>query len=188
MASATLPHYITVAEFETMELDPEQEYELLDGEIIEVSVPGLDHFVAGERLVQVLKARLGVPAIVAREVPFIIEPGTRASADVAAVSALRFATAVRENRLAGAPELVIEILSPSNRTERDLRRARLCLRNGALQFWIVDLEDRSVEVRTPDQRSVSYSCGSAIPLPEVLGGGEIPVDGLFPADPPAPLP
>lgn len=188
MASATLPRYITVAEFETMELDPEQEYELLDGEIIEVSHPTYRHASVADRLAQRLHSTIHDVFVVGREVPYTIPPGSSLRADVAVISSARDRIAQSQKSLTGAPELVIEILSPSNRTGRDLRTARLCLRNGALEFWIVDLDDRSVEVRTPDQRSVSYSCGSAIPLPEVLGGGEIPVDGLFPADPPAPLP
>jgi len=78
----------------------------------------------------------------------------------------------------GAPELVIEVLSPSN-TAAELRaKKKLCLENGSEQFWVVDEEHREIEVSTPDGRTVTYKTGQQIPL-FFAPGASILVDAIF---------
>ena len=55
--------------------------------------------------------------------------------------------------------------SSSNTAAEMLDRRQVCLQNGALEFWLVDLEHRQVEVSTPDGRSTTYQRGQKIPLP-----------------------
>ena len=51
----------------------------------------------------------------------------------------------------GAPDLVIEILSPSTRTH-DLRvKYQLYQKAGVREYWIVDPENQTVQVFTPDE-------------------------------------
>ena len=47
------------------------------------------------------------------------------------------ATAAR-GYLAGAPEIVIEVLSPSSTMDEINDRMAICMDNGCLSFWIVD--------------------------------------------------
>jgi Uma2 family endonuclease len=51
-------------------------------------------------------------------------------------------------RITGAPELVIEILSPGAENERRDRIAKrqLYAKYGVKQYWIVDFEKRTIEV------------------------------------------
>ena len=58
-------------------------------------------------------------------------------ADVAYVSAERSSEAHKTGILEGAPELVIEVLSPSNSAGRMYRLERLCMNNGCQEFWTV---------------------------------------------------
>ena len=52
---------------------------------------------------------------------------------------------VTDTRLKGVPDLVVEILSPSNREyDRQLKK-RLYEQHGVPEFWIVDPENKSVE-------------------------------------------
>jgi len=70
-------------------------------------------------------------------------------ADVAVISQSRSRAIDPEDNLRGAPELVIEVKSPSN-TRRQLRElASLCLANGSLEFWVVDLEHIALTVNSP---------------------------------------
>lgn len=46
----------------------------------------------------------------------------------------------------GAPDLVIEILSPSTRRHDRLTKFNLYQRAGVREYWIVDPEDRSIQV------------------------------------------
>ncbi|SPE40737.1 hypothetical protein SBA3_3890008 [Candidatus Sulfopaludibacter sp. SbA3] len=80
--------------------------------------------------------------------------------------------------LRGAPELVIEVKSPSN-TRRQLQElAALCLANGALEFWIVDPDASNVSVVRAEGSAVVYASGSCIPLAP-FRGGELAVDEIF---------
>jgi len=57
--------------------------------------------------------------------------------------------------LHGAPDLVIEILSPSNTVAEMYEREELCLENGAQEFWVVDIDRRGVKVTTPAPRTIT---------------------------------
>ncbi|TGL54641.1 Uma2 family endonuclease [Leptospira wolffii] len=52
---------------------------------------------------------------------------------------------IRE-RISGPPELLIEILSPSNRSWDLGKKAELYLSFGVLEYWIVDPSGRSLQV------------------------------------------
>ena len=69
------------------------------------------------------------------EVPFRLLPEYELrTADVAVVSVVRLNQADPEDNLPGAPELVIEVLSPSNTAAEIIEKQGLCLENGCLEF------------------------------------------------------
>ena len=76
----------------------------------------------------------------------------------------------------GAPDLVVEVLPPSNTAADMLDKRNLCLKNGSREFWVVDVDHRQVEVSTPDGHAITYKAGNEIPL---FFGGRIPVDAIF---------
>ncbi len=83
-----------------------------------------------------------------------------------------------EDNLRGAPELVIEIKSPSN-TDRQLRElASLCLANGGSEFWIVDSDDASVTVIHRDGSILRLHSPQSIPL-TAFGGDALPIAEIF---------
>jgi len=112
------------------------------------------------------------------ELPFcaVAEYDLRA-ADVAFISKGRWDVA-NDRDLEGAPELVIEILSPSN-TKSQLREyAALCLANGCEEFWAVNYKNKTVTVTTRNGQSLQYSTGMDLPL-ALLGGATVSVDSIF---------
>jgi Uma2 family endonuclease len=99
-------------------------------------------------------------------------------ADVAYVTRERWDGIDGEDNLRGAPELVIEILSPSNTKAEMRERAALCLANGCLEFWVLDGGKRQITVSTPDGVTVTYHSGQVIPL-HLFGGASLAVDEIF---------
>src|SRR5205085_8380086 len=99
-------------------------------------------------------------------------------ADVMLIARERWDRIPRKGNLQGTPELVVEVLSPSNTRAEIARKKKLCLENGAREFWVVDIDDRTVEVSTPDGRTVAYSSGQHIPL-FFAQGATIAVDEIF---------
>lgn len=99
-------------------------------------------------------------------------------ADVAFVSRERWDAIPPDGYLMSAPELVIEVLSPSN-TAAELREKRkLCLENGSREFWVIDEDYREIEVWTPDGRTVTYRSGQEIPL-FFASGASLRIDDIF---------
>ena len=56
-------------------------------------------------------------------------------------------------------------------------KERLCLENGAQEFWVVDQDLRQLKVSTPDGITTTYRPRREIPL-RVLGAGALRVDDI----------
>lgn len=176
---AALPNLITVAQFRQLPEGGEFVYELHHGEVVTLTRPRARHSELQHRLLRVLEPKLVRFGVVRIEYPYrpVAEFELRA-ADVAAVSRARWEAIDPEDNLRGAPELVIEVKSPSN-TERHLRElVALCLANGAIECWIVDADRKSVSVVRGGGAAEVYGSGSTIPL-AAFGGGELAVDEIF---------
>jgi Uma2 family endonuclease len=82
----------------------------------------------------------------------------------------------------GAPDLLIEVLSPSNRSHDVLTKRALYGRAGVREYWIVDPEARTIEILALDRdalHSVQTASGGATPVSPLLGSLPITADGLF---------
>ncbi len=124
-------------------------YELLEGELIEMVSPTsrhqiisanlfaiLDPFCRARRLGRVLTAPLDV--ILSRRI--VVQP------DLIFIAKARRKELIQE-RIVGAPDLLVEILSPTS-SQRDLNQKRkLYARHGVQEYWIVDPEDATLEVQ-----------------------------------------
>ena len=81
----------------------------------------------------------------------------------------------------GAPDLVIEILSPSNTVMEMNRKKNLYLKAGVQEYWIVDPEEKQVEINIIKEGQY-VSCllrlGDVI-KPIKFPGFELPLDILF---------
>ena len=100
------------------------------------------------------------------------------AADVAAVSAERAAAADPEDNLHGAPDLVIEVKSPSNTPRKLQELASLCLANGTVEFWIVDRTQKLITVVQRDGSRQSYGVDAEISL-AAFGAGSLAVRAVF---------
>jgi Uma2 family endonuclease len=114
---------------------------------------------------QALERAAGNAGEVDIEMPFRPRPNFEYwQADVAFVSRTRWDLTPGERHLEGAPDLVVEVLSPSNTAAEILDLRNICLENGSREFWLVDIEHRQVDVSTPDGRTITYKPGQSIPL------------------------
>jgi Uma2 family endonuclease len=167
---------MTFAQFEQMP-DDGRRYELRNGEPIEVPPPVLRHLLIQDQVRSLLKSAAGSAGVVCTEWGFRPHPEYEyRRADVAFVSRRRVDTVPMDGYLEGAPELVVEVLSPSNRRGKITETQRLCFEGGCLEFWVIDPKRRSVTVSTPDGAARLYTTAQQIPL---LFGGELSVDAIF---------
>ena len=84
-------------------------------------------------LFQKLKGGIALP-----ECPIETSEGVKA-ADVAWVSRVRRASKPNDPAYLIAPEICVEVLSPSNSGEEVEMRKRLFFEKGAIEFWLCDL-------------------------------------------------
>jgi Uma2 family endonuclease len=178
MAAVPGPLLMTVEQFDLL---PEREdvlEELHWGHLVTLSRPQAWHIKLQVKLAELLRPLSTGRGYVITELPFrtIAEYDLRA-ADVAFVSKARW-DAVSEGYLAGAPELVIEILSPSNTRPQIREYAALCLANGCEEFWVVSYNKKTVTVTDRSGQSVEYSQGMEVPL-ALFDAASISVDLIF---------
>jgi Uma2 family endonuclease len=171
----------TVADLDAL---PEKEagwrlrYEIIDGELFVSRAPGDDHQYAaaqftGELVVWNRATRAGEVMIgpgVIFSISDAVEP------DVIWVSHERLARFEEADRhLHGAPELVVEVLSPgaANR-RRDLeRKLRLYSDRGVVEYWAADPRLATVQVYRP-------GLDGALGLVATLGRGETLTSPILP--------
>lgn len=83
----------------------------------------------------------------------------------------------------GAPDLVIEVLSPSTRSNDRLKKYYLYEQAGVREYWIVDPETRSVAVYTLNGGRYAaadfYIAGATVPV-NILDGCSIDLSSVFP--------
>ena len=162
---------------------PEREdviQELHWGQVVNLARPKMGHVKLRYRLITLLGPKAESFGVVGSGIGFraLSEYELRA-ADVAFVSRERWDSADNNDNLYGSPELVIEILSPSNTKGEMREKAALFLSTGAEEFWIVDANRKSVTVMWHQQNALIYEMGDRIPLN--LFGGDLAVAEIFEA-------
>jgi Uma2 family endonuclease len=165
MASVT--RTMTVEEFRRLPEDSGPVYhELRHGEPFAVTRPKLKHFLIQRNLRELLTPYAESGSCVDTEVAYRPFPEYELwVADVAYVSAERFREADPDDNIRGAPELVVEVLSPSNSVAEIHEKVGICLANGSREFWVVDPDRAHVKVNTPGGHTVTWQVDDEIPVP-----------------------
>ena len=133
---------------------PQFRVEFIDGEIVITPAPVPYHQSISGNLYRVLdrhvySRKLG--QLFYAPVDVELAPQTRiVEPDIIFIAQDRVPDLVGEKRITGAPDLVIEILSPA--TARADRHVKLPLyaESGVAEYWIVDPDSKAVEVYTLD--------------------------------------
>jgi Uma2 family endonuclease len=176
--ATTSTRLMTFEEFEKLPDDRSgHRYELRHGEPCLVAPPKHDHYMIQQCLVRLLLRHAGDADVVGTEMGFRPRPEHEYwYADVGFLAKLRLEQVPPKGNIGGSPDLVIEVLSPSNTAAEMRDRRKLCLETGSREFWIVDLDLREVEVSAAGGPTVIYTCGQEIPL---FFGGRLAVDAIF---------
>jgi Uma2 family endonuclease len=165
MAAALEPMLMTVDQYRQLPAAPGAVQELHWGQVITLTRPKAPHIKLQSRLVRLLRPKAEHLGYVESEVPFraLPEYDLRA-ADVAFIRRERW-DSIGEGDLAGSPEIVIEVLSPSNNAAALKELAALCLTTGAEEFWAVDRNRKTVSVTRAAGGTIIYTIEDSIPLP-----------------------
>ena len=148
---ATKP--ITIEEFDKLRLAEDRIWELHGGEIVEVPFAKFMHIELQIRLLDLLR-KAYPQAYVLMEFPFQIEEtNDKRSADVGMTTKERAQASAEQGILSGAPELLAEVLSPSN-SMADMRRdRRVFFAHGTMVYLVIDPNDSTIEVYRKQEKS-----------------------------------
>lgn len=170
---------MTVEQVRALPDPPGGHYELRHGELVFVSGPKFRHWDIQDRLLDLLKPLAKGYGRVGAEFGF--RPRAEHEywqADVAFISAEHLTSIDPNDNLYGAPDVVIEVISPSNTIAEMDDRESICLENGCLEFWIVDPKRRTVKVTNREFVTVKYCEGDQIPM-ALFGNTMLSVDAIF---------
>jgi len=138
---------LTVEDFLRLPDPPEGHHELHHGEIVVMPPPKWGHTQIQARFQALLQNLLGHSYTVTVEMPFRPRPEHEVwVADVGCVASKRDVETPADDYLNGAPDVVIEVLSPSNTVDEINDKMYICMANGCTSFWTVDAKRRVISV------------------------------------------
>lgn len=135
-----------------LNLDDDNRYELIGGELVVVPRPRPLHQAIVLDIGALIKshARQNGLGKVYTDVDVLVGDELVAP-DVLFISQNRLSI-VTETNIQGVPDLVVEVLSPGTRRYDRKDKSRIYYLHGVKEYWIVDPEDRIVEVFIPGTR------------------------------------
>jgi Uma2 family endonuclease len=177
MAAAAEPLLTTVEQYHALPPRADVVMELHWGQVVALTRPKMKHAKLQSRLVRLLRPKAEHLGVVESEVAFraLAEYDLR-GADVAFVSRQRWDDTPDDDNLRGSPELVIEVLSPSNTRREMHEKATLYLATGAQEFWLLDAKQKNVTA-VRHAGALVYQVGQRIPL--ALFGSDLSVSDIF---------
>ena len=163
----------------------EKRYEIIDGDLHMVPAPFTQHQQISARLFQILAEFVqdrSLGEVFYAPVDVILSEEDVLQPDLLFISRARLGILTSAN-VRGAPDLVVEILSPSTK-QWDLQpKRRLYEKYGVREYWIVDPDAQSVEVLTLTDDGFQtvrvFTKGTHVKSP-LLEGFAPAVDAIFP--------
>jgi Uma2 family endonuclease len=179
-------HRFTYADYRAWELDEGERFELIGGTAYAMAAPNDSHqAIGGEIFRQIANYLRGKPCKV-RPAPYDVRlfyaedesDDTVVQPDISVICD-------EEKRgpegCRGAPDLVAEILSPSNTADEYIRKFNLYMKAGVREYWIVSPESKTVQafvVQHGAYMGTVYDSGTALPS-AVLEGLSITLTDVF---------
>lgn len=164
--------------------------EIVRGRFVEMTGTGTLHGVVALRIGRYVGAfvdehTLGVATGAESAFRLCRSPETVRCPDCAFIAGARLTDGLPRGAFEGAPDLAIEVLSPSN-THADMSRTLAeYLRYGARQVWIVDPETRTVTTHTAGGLPRFLEGDDVLDGGELLPGFSMPVAAFFAGLPPS---
>ena len=181
MAVKTL---LTVEEYDRLPDNPGVRYELRHGELIEMAKPRLLHNrVVGEIffwLKTFSRQHAGVGEAFGPETEFIVgSPDNILVPDAAFIRASRIPHIDPTQRISGAPDLAIEVLSPSQSYQETRLKALEYIADGCQAVWLFLPATREVHVVAKDQPIRILAASDTLDCPGLLPGFAVAVSEIF---------
>jgi Uma2 family endonuclease len=188
MSSATLTKHKPWTDRQLESLpDDGQKYELVDGELIVSPVPA-NHGAICVRLILLVATfvhRRKLGEVYDSSTGFRVSEDILLSPDVSFVSKARLKKVFRapDKFLLGAPDLAIEVLSPSDTVEAIHRKLDLYFEHGTRLVWVINWKLEQVHIYRPDSIEALTRPFDVLAADKVLPGFKCRLNQIFPKSP-----
>ncbi|MDX2182173.1 MAG: Uma2 family endonuclease [Bryobacteraceae bacterium] len=142
---------LTVEQFAALPESETEFYELHNGEVVYTGAPTKGLIDTRCSVSDVLMPVAEPHGILVAELPFCVNKFSLGRADIGFVYWPRWNAVPDTGWLIGAPDLAIELMSPSMNEAEMLAREKLCLASGCREFWTMYPEERRIRVATASQ-------------------------------------
>ncbi|GJG86532.1 hypothetical protein tb265_17130 [Gemmatimonadetes bacterium T265] len=164
--------------------------EIVEGVYVEMTAPGGVHGLVTMRVGRVVGNVIderGLGAAFGAETAFRLkrDPDLVRCPDFAFVTAARLAAVLRVGANEGAPDLAVEVVSPSNTATEVNGKLAEYFRYGARQVWLVDPATRTVAAHVVGQFPRFLGGDDVLDGGDLLPGFSTPVAAFFAGLPPA---
>jgi len=170
---------MTVSEFEHLP-DDELRHELDRGELQSMPPASDEHGSVSAGIVILLGRFVkehSLGRIYTADTGFVLGSDTVRAPDVAFVTRER--AAVQRSFFRGAPDLAVEVYSPSESIPQLMRKVRQYLDAGCHTVWVVYPEEKQVHVIARSGEDRILSSGDLLEAPDLLPGFSVAVELLF---------
>jgi Uma2 family endonuclease len=161
-----------------------QHCELVRGELVMMSPAGFDHGRFASRIVAALEnhvSRQGLGVVTTAEAGFQLahDPDTVRAPDVAFVRAARIPQDGVKGFFQGAPDIAVEVVSPSDRASEIAAKVRDWLQAGCSLVWVVDPENRTITVHRSRNEIIVLTQADMLTGGDVLREFSVSVTDVF---------
>lgn len=166
-------------QFDALPYEEGRRWELLEGELTEVSSPTPRHQAIVFNILRILQQYVeAVQGAAFADIEFALSELLRLRPDVSVLLAER-ARDLDLDRIPvpGAPDIAIEVISPTERASESHDKVRSYLRNGVSEAWQVFPKSRTVEIHR-GATSISLDATQTISS-DLLPGLVIPIASFF---------
>ena len=163
-------------------LPEEKRYEIIEGELLVTPAPSVRHQrllmrLANKLYMSLEMERLG--AVLPAPTDVVLDHESVVQPDILFVSTARQEILRSDGAIHGAPDLVVEILSPSTAKRDQIVKRKLYQKYGVREFWIADPEAQTIEVCALGEGSNAlFTKGSVLTSP-LLPRLQVPLDDIF---------
>ncbi|OHE61028.1 MAG: restriction endonuclease [Thermodesulfovibrio sp. RBG_19FT_COMBO_42_12] len=160
-------------------------YQLIEGELIMTPAPSPYHQIISANLFKAISKIVDekeIGLVIYSPIDVYLGEKNAFQPDIVFIKKERFEI-LKEDGIYGAPDLIIEILSPTTAYYDIKKKFKVYERHGVKEYWIVDPDMRCIEVfllNNQNEFSIGLkACEKGIVKSTILEGLEISLDEVF---------
>ena len=162
-------------------IDPEKQIEIVDGKLEIKEMAGLRSSGTSARIIVKIGIYLEtnkIGELYGADATFTFGKDERMP-DVSFVSNEKLKDGEPVTKASFAPDLAVEVVSPSDAYSKVLKKIRKYLDAGVMQVWLVEPEFQTVTIYTPPMKSETLSVADTLICEEILPNFRLPLKEIF---------